>query len=124
MIVKPEKFRIIELVKELINVVDKYLVNFPNKEIELKRKIKESSYELLLITYEANITVDSLRRNHLQERGIALIKFIDFLINQCYDKQIINSKRYFKFGELLENILKHFVGWNNSSRNQIGKKLS
>ena len=39
-------------------------------------------------------------------------------------KQIINSKRYFKFGELLENILKHFVGWNNSSRNQIGKKLS
>ena len=28
---------------------------------------------------------------------------LDFLINLCVDKQIINSKKYYKFGEKLES---------------------
>lgn len=55
---KVEKFKLIELIKELNLAVDKYLINFPNKEIELKRRIKDSAYELLLITYEANVTMN------------------------------------------------------------------
>ena len=92
---KPEKLKILELVKELNEVVDKYLVNFPNREIELKRKIKETCYELLLITYEANVTRNEMKKIDIQERAIALIKLIDYLINVCYDKQIINGKKIF-----------------------------
>ena len=113
---KIEKFKLIELVKELISSIDKYLINFPNKEIELKRKIKDSAYELLLITYEANVTTDINRKVTLQERGVALIKFLDFLISQCYEKQIINSKRYLRFGENLDNIVKYFSGWISSTK--------
>ena len=110
------------MIKDLINAIDKYLVNFPNKEIELKRKIRESGYDLLCITYEANITEDVRKRRDLQDRAIAIIKLLDFLINQCYDKQIINSKRYFRFGEALDNIVKYYAGWINSTKKQVSSK--
>ena len=51
-----DKFVIINLVKDLIISVDKNLINFPKREIELKREINNCSYELLLIVQEANIT--------------------------------------------------------------------
>ena len=110
------------MIKDLINAIDKYLLNFPNKEIELKRKIKECGYELLLVTYEANVTTNDEKRLELQERAVAIIKLLDFLINQCYDKQIINSKRYFRFGEALDNIVKYYAGWINSTKKQLSNK--
>lgn len=113
-----EKFKIIELIKELISDIDKYLINFPNKELELKRKLKDCAYELLLITYEANMTTDLSRKTMLQERSIALIKMIDFLINKCYEKEIINTKKYLRFGENLENILKYFTGWIKKTKKE------
>ena len=119
---KVESFKLIELVKELITDIDKYLINFPNKEIELKRKIKESAYELLLIAYEANVTTNTEKKINLQERGVALIKFIDFLISQCHEKQIINSKKYLRFGEKLENIVKYYSGWISSTKNKKSNK--
>lgn len=49
---KIEKFKIANLVKELAIIIDKNLINFPKKEIELKHKIKEANYNLLLIITE------------------------------------------------------------------------
>ena len=45
---------------------------------------------------------------------IAQIKVMDFLINLSYDKQIINNKKYLKFGESMDNIIKYLVGWKKS----------
>ena len=45
---------------------------------------------------------------------IAKVKVIDFLLNMCYDKQIINSKRYVKFGTKLDDIIKYASGWKKS----------
>lgn len=42
---------------------------------------------------------------------IAKIKFLDVLLNLCYDKQIINNKRYLKFGNKMDDILKFANGW-------------
>lgn len=53
-----DKFQVINLTKELILVVEKNLTNFPKSEIELKKNIRNSSYDMLLIAYEANVTVD------------------------------------------------------------------
>ena len=39
---------------------------------------------------------------------------VDFLLNICYDKQIINSKKYLKFGERIDDILKYTLGWLKS----------
>lgn len=112
---KQDKFKIVNLIKELIVNIDQNLLNFPKKEIELKHKIKESAYNLLLLSYEANNTTDMNKRVELQERCIAYIKYIDFLFNLCYDKQIINGKRYLKFGEKLDIIVRYLIGWRNAT---------
>lgn len=116
MIQTSTKFHLIELAKELIKSIEKQIVNFPNKEMELKQNLKNNAYEILLYSYEANQTSDINKKIDLQEKCIAKIKFIDFLINQCYDKQIINNKRYLRFGEKLENLMKYFVGWSNKTK--------
>ena len=51
-----DNFNITNLIKKLIIDFDKYLINFPNKDIELKREIFNTSYNMLKITYEANTT--------------------------------------------------------------------
>ena len=111
MIAKNEKFQIVILIQKLIRDEDLYLLNFPRKEMELKQNIKNTSLELLKLVYEDNITGNAERQNMLQEKSLALVKFIDFLINLCYEKQIINSKKYIRFGESLEKILRYILAW-------------
>ena len=41
---------------------------------------------------------------------------LDYLINKCYDKKIINSKKYLRFGNLLEKILRYTISWQNKTR--------
>lgn len=108
---KKDRFHITNLIKELIINIDNNLTNFPKKEIELKRQIKETTYTMLEMAYEGNATYDLEKRKDLQEKLIAKIKYVDFLINLCYDKQIINGKKYLKFGEHLEYLLKYVNGW-------------
>ena len=49
-----------------------------------------------------------------KEEAIAKIKVIDFLINLCYDKKIINAKKYYKLGEKSDDIVKYLIGWIKS----------
>ncbi|MBE5822042.1 MAG: four helix bundle protein [Clostridiales bacterium] len=108
---KSEKFKIIKLVKEFIMRVEENLVNFPKKDLELKREIKEITYGILLKVYSANITSDKTKRKALQEQIIAEIKYLDFLINLCYEKKIINAKKYLRFGEKLDELVRNIMGW-------------
>ena len=55
---KYKKFKIVNLIKEFIVNIDNNLTNFPKKEIELKHRIKETTYDLLLIAYEGNTTTN------------------------------------------------------------------
>ena len=43
---KEEKFKVINFIRELIVYVDKYLTNFPKKEIEIKNRIRNESFDL------------------------------------------------------------------------------
>jgi len=108
---KADKFQVINLIKELIITIDKNLTNFPKSEIELKKNIRNTSYDMLLIAYEGNVTEDLKEKKIIINQIIAKIKYLDFLINLCYDKKIINGKKYVKFGENLETILKYVNGW-------------
>ena len=121
--IKQEKFKVVNLIKELIVYIDEKLINFPKKEIELKHKIKEVSYDLLLNMYKANNTSDLRYKIELQENCIAYIKFLDFMFNLCYEKQIINGKKYVKFGERLDMIVRYIVGWKNVTIQQKEKKI-
>lgn len=109
---KEEKFQVINFIRELVVYIDKHMENFPRKEIEIKNRIRNTSYDLLEVAYMANIT--SQNKEFYIEQIIVKVKIIDFLLNICYDKQIINYKRYVKFGEKLDDILKYTIGWKKS----------
>lgn len=114
---KQEKFRIIQFIRELILHVDNQLDNFPKKDIELKNRIRNISYDLLEIAYKANVSSDENNKKILLEEVIAKVKMLDFLLNLCYEKEIINGKRYLKFGEKLDDILKYTLGWIKTIKN-------
>lgn len=109
---KEEKFKVINFIRELVIYIDKYLDNFPKKDIEIKNRIRNLSYDLLELAYKANITKGN--KNDYINDIIAKIKVLDFLLNLCYDKEIINIKRYTKFGKKLDDILKYSIGWQKS----------
>lgn len=111
---KEEKFKIINFIRNLLICIDKELDNFPKKDIEIKNRIRNTSFDLLEIAYQANTTSKNEDKKRLLELIFAKIKILDFLLNLCYDKQIINIKKYIKFGEKLDDIIKYSVGWKNS----------
>ena len=115
---KEEKFKVIDYIRKLIVTIDAELDNFPKKDIEIKNRIRNNSYDLLEKAYYANNISDLSKKMIALEEIIAKIKIIDFLVNLCYDKKIMNSKKYYKMGEQCDNIIKYLVGWMNSLKNR------
>lgn len=108
---KEEKFKVIQFVREFIIRVDKELDNFPRKDFEIKAKIRNNSFELLEILYEANLIKDIDKKIEKLEIAFAKIKVLDFLLNLSYDKTIISSKKYLKLGNKLNDIVMYMTGW-------------
>ena len=111
---KVEKFKVIQFIRELLILIDKQMDNYPNKDIELKNRIRTNSFDLLEISYEANSAQDIEFKKELLNKALAKIKVIDFLLNLSYDKQIINQKKYYKFGSKIDDVTKYIIGWMNS----------
>ena len=55
---KEEKFKVIQFIREMIVRIDKEFDNFPKKDIEIKNRIRNNTYDLLEVSYEANTTQD------------------------------------------------------------------
>lgn len=110
---KNEKFKIIQFIRELVIMIDKQMDNFPKKDIEIKNRIRSNSYDILEIVYEANVEQDLSRKKALLNKVVAKIKIVDFLLNMSYDKEIITAKKYYKFGEKMDDITKYVIGWIN-----------
>ena len=111
---KTEKFKVIQFIRELLVLIDKQMDNFPKKDIEFKNRIRSNSYDLLEISYEANSTQDVEYKKKLLNKALSKIKVVDFLLNLAYDKQIINKKKYYKFGSKMDDVTKYISGWLNS----------
>ena len=75
---KNEKFKIIQFIRELVIMIDEQMDNFPKKDIEIKNRIRNSSYDLLELAYEANTTEDD---------GIKIS-----IINKCIAKAKVFKK--------------------------------
>ena len=113
--VKEEKFKAIQFIRELIIYIDKMLENFPKRDLEISRLIKEESYQMLKYAYLANTTSDLKYRQRNLEEIIARVKLLDFFVNISFDKQIINQKKYLKVGERLDDIIRYVTGWLNAT---------
>ena len=111
---KTEKFKVIQFIRELLITIDKEMDNIPKKDIELKKRIRSNSYDLLEISYEANSIEDITEKKRLLIKILSKVKVIDFLLNLSYDKKIITEKKYCKFGNRLDDIIKYTTGWIKS----------
>lgn len=112
---KEENFKVLQYIRELIINIDNNLDNFPKKDIELKNRIRNISYDISEMAYEANAIKEKEEKIKLLYKLIAKLKCADFLINISYEKQIINNKRYLKFGEKIDDISKFISGWIKST---------
>ena len=108
---RTEKFKIIQFIRELILMIDKDMDNFPKKDIEIKNRIRMCSYDILEKTYIANTMENIPNKKEILLEVIAKLKIVDFLLNLSYDKKIITQKRYYKFGEKIDDIVKYTTGW-------------
>jgi len=117
---KEEKLKILQFVREFIVRVEKELNNFPKKDIEIKNRIRNTSYDLLEVIYEANCTSSVERKRELLEKSIAKIKVIDFLLNLSYETQLIPSKKYIKLGQKMDDIIKYISGWLKKLNSEFG----
>lgn len=108
---KVEKFKIIQFIRELLLIIDKEMDNFPKKDIELKNRIRQNSFDILELAYEANNVADKEYKKSLLQKMIAKIKIIDFLMNLSYDKKLITEKKYYKIGNKMDEIIKYTIGW-------------
>ena len=70
--------------------------------------------------YLANTTRNIKKKSELLEEVVSKIKIIDFLLNLCYEKEIINSKKYMKFDLKMDDILKYTLGWIKTINKDIG----
>ena len=109
--IKEEKFKSLQYIRELIIYLDSMLENFPKKDIEISKLIKQESYEMLKLAYIENVTSDIEFRKRNLEEIIARVKLLDFFVNISYDKKIINQKKYLKVGQRLDDIIKYVTGW-------------
>ena len=107
---KEEKFKILQFIREFIVRVENELENFPKKDIEIKKRIKDISYELLELVYQANMLEEVKDKIYLLVKAIAKVKMIDFLINLRYDRELLPQKKYIKLSEKLDDIIKYISG--------------
>lgn len=107
---KEEKFKVLQFIREFIVRVENELENFPKKDLEIKRRIKDSSYELLELVYQANMLEEVKDKKYLLVKAIAKVKMIDFLINLSYDRELLPQKKYIKLSEKLDDIIKYISG--------------
>lgn len=104
-----DKLLIITKIKKTIIYLDKIVLNFPNKERILKDKLIESLYDLLYLSYKANIT----KNKYYKQEILIKIKLIDFYLNISLDKKYISYKKYIKIVNHLIEITKMIHGWIN-----------
>lgn len=107
---KEEKFKVLQFIREFIIRVENELESFPKKDIEIKKRIRNASYDLLELVYRANITEDVKDKRTLLINAIAKVKLIDFLINLSYDRKLLPQKRYIKLSEKMDDIIKYISG--------------
>ena len=119
------------LIIVVIIIIATIIVKYGMKMIE-QSKIQDLRTNMLLIQADAKkdleeVCFQTVNLNENKEEDltkisiinkcIAKAKVIDFLVNLSYEKQIINHKRYIKFGESIDEIVKYLVGWKKSIKN-------
>lgn len=111
---KTEKFKVVDFIRMFIKSLNKYLKEFPNSEREIKWRIKNTSYEMLELAYQANSSDVINEKISIMNKVLAKAKLIDFLLDMATEEGYITVKKYTKMADRLCDIEKYARGWQDS----------
>lgn len=106
-----DKFLLAREVKNFIIKLDDILINFPRKDLVMKKKIYEDSIFLLKLVYNANNTDDAGLKTKYKQECITLVNMLDFYIEYCYKKKYISLKICNNLTNNIIKINKMIYGW-------------
>lgn len=94
-------------IKKTLEYVDKITINYSHEYRYLKENINSSFFNLLELSYKANIFKDI---NSMKEM-IVKIKIIEFYIKKSLDYGLISFKKFINIGEYLLELIKMINTW-------------
>ena len=94
-------------IKKTLEYVDKITINYSHEYRYLKNNINSSFFNLLELSYKANIFKDI---NSMKEM-IVKIKIIEFYIKKSLDYGLISFKKFINIGEYLLELIKMINAW-------------
>ena len=103
------KFLLANEIKKFIMSLDNVLINYPKKDIIIKKRIINTSFELLELVYLANNISDN--KINIQNECLSKISMIDFYFEYSYKKNYISLKNLNSYLFNLTKINKMFYGW-------------
>ena len=100
------EFKIVIKIKDYIKIIDNYIVSIPKKELYLKNRIYNYSFDLLEEVYQMNNTKEFIN-NKLKSK----ISMLDYLFEYLYIKKYISEKQLEKIIFKLIEINKMISSW-------------
>ena len=106
------KFLLANEIKNFILSLDSILINYPKKDIIIKKRIINTSFELLELVYLANNKIDN--KENIKYECLSKISMIDFYFEYSYKKNYISLKNLNTYIFNLTKIKKMLHGWINN----------
>ena len=106
------KFLLANEIKNFILSLDSILINYPKKDIIIKKRIINTSFELLELVYLANNKIDN--KENIKYECLSKISMIDFYFEYSYKKNYISLKNLNTYIFNLTKINKMLHGWINN----------
>ena len=106
------KFLLANEIKKFILSLDSILINYPKKDIIIKKRIINTLFELLELVYLANNKTDD--KINIKYECLSKISMIDFYFEYSYKKNYISLKNLNTYIFNLTKINKMLHGWINN----------
>lgn len=107
---KNDKFLLVIEIKKFIISLEDTLINFPKKDIVVKKNMLNESFTLLENIYYANY-YDGKNRKDFQIKSLVNISMLDYYLEYSYKKKYISLKNFNKKINNLTIINKMLYGW-------------
>lgn len=111
------RFLLANEIKKFILSLDSILINYPKKDIIIKKRIINTLFELLELVYLANNKIDD--KINIKYECLSKISMIDFYFEYSYKKNYISLKNLNTYIFNLTKINKMLHGWINNELQSI-----
>lgn len=110
-----DKLLITSKLKKAHLEMDKLLINYPHKYLELKVRLSNYFLDLIELIYEVN---ESHNKLNYKGKIISKLKMIDYSLYLSNKYKIISEKKFKQIGTMLLEINLMIYGWLDSEKNK------